>query len=91
MAPRFQEEAVQSIDRFITDSFSDASAAAGVYYDYTNERARLFVAVAAALFLFNRAVVLITQSLLFRRHRVRRACADALRVSQNDRARSHDD
>ena len=98
MSPRFQEEAVQSIDRIITDSLSDvaevaadASAVAGVIYSSTNERARLFVALSAALFLFNRVVVLVTQSLLYRRHRVRKVCADALRFSQNGGARPHEE
>lgn len=96
MPPRFQEEAVQSIDRIITDSLSDvaeaaadAGAAAGMMYDSTNERARLFVALSAALFLFNRVVVFVTQSLLFRRYRVRRVCADADRASHSKNGAAH--
>lgn len=99
MAPRFQEEAVQSLDQILTDSFADVVGAAEdarvaarvYYYGSTDECARLFVSLGVALFLFNRVVVLVTQSLLYRRHRMRKVCADATRAAQNGSTHQHDD
>lgn len=83
MPPRFQEQAVQSLDQLISAQLSEAADAASeaqlFYFASTHRSARLLVAAGVALFVLKRAVALCIQTVVFRRHKLSRACSAALR------------